>query len=350
MQDGKHSKNHVMSALVRLLPIFALIIPVAILYGIEPRYFEKTWHGRTYELFFLWLCFLELILNWEELRAAKINKLRSLRTAAFMISLLIPTIYVIAGNYYGLNALIVGFAKSSKMVEVAANEMPLAIEYPVFMGLFVLIILLEYGISNLNSYSVPVFFMGIIGGLYIIDDLYPFGVFTPVQLIVPTTTTLAASVLNLMGYQTAIRFSGNFIPVLQVSNLKGSAAFAIGWPCAGVESLLIYTVVILLFLSKTNIRWWQRTIYFVIGAVVTYFINLLRIATIFVLAIDAGWRPGYMPEVVQRFHDYYGMLYSMAWIMTYPLIIIGSQRLWSRIKGRRDAINSNSTTPATKTP
>jgi hypothetical protein len=64
-------------------------------------------------------------------------------------------------------------------------------------------------------------------------------------------------------------------------------------------------------------------VYFVFGAAVTYFINALRIVTIFMIAINGG--------DVGLFHNYYGQLYSLFWIMSYPLMIMGSRALWGRI-------------------
>jgi thaumarchaeosortase len=164
-----------------------------------------------------------------------------------------------------------------------------------------------------------------VAAIHLINILYPYGGFTPFQFIVPTTTRLSASVLNLMGYQTKVLLSpGNPMPTLYAWNSEARWGFQIAWPCAGVESLLIYTIVILLFLKKADIRWIHRIIYFTIGAIVTYFINILRIVTIFTLALNKG--------DIWAFHDYYGMLYSAIWIVSYPLIIIGSRALWSKLK------------------
>jgi thaumarchaeosortase len=200
------------------------------------------------------------------------------------------------------------------------------------MALFVLIVVQEHGASGLKNYSIPALFLGVVGTLYTIDNLSPWGTFTPFQIMVPATTTLASNVLNLMGYQTTVYMTSRpeygLIPNLRAQNSKGWAEFGIAWPCAGIESLLIYTVVVLIFLSKSNIPGRARVGYFVIGAIVTYFINILRIATIFVIAIDAGQNSA----AVQEFHDYYGMLYSTIWIVSYPLIIMGSQLLWERMR------------------
>jgi thaumarchaeosortase len=322
------------SAMIKLAVILSFVAPFSILYVLEPIFFERTWIGRTFYLFFLWLVILEIILSWEELRKSRLERLRSTRTFSFIAALLLPTFYVIVANFLGLNAIITSLAKQNNMAEHYAGLMPLPIEYLVFATLFALMILLAYGTSGLKEFSTSVFFLGIIGVLYTIDNLFPYGKFTPFQLIVPATTTLAANVLSLMGYHTAMFFRTTpeygSMPYLTAANSQGQAwTFGIAWPCSGVESLLIYTVVIVLFLKKSAIPLTHKIVYFAIGAAVTYFINILRIATIFVIAINNGdW---------QIFHDYYGLLYSVSWIISYPMIIVGSQALSGRIRNWRIA-------------
>jgi exosortase/archaeosortase family protein len=325
--------------LIKIAPILSFVIPLLILYYLYPESYEATWKGRTYYIFFIWLIFLELILNWEKIQI-KINKIKSTRFIILIILLLIPTVYVIVANFSGLNTAIINI--SPKHYYPGANPffwaelMPLSAEYLVFGMLFALIILVTYGVKGLNAFSLSLCLILIVGLIYIIDNLYPYGEFTPFQIIVPTTATLAANVLNLMGYQT--KWIGQLFgtPTLMVWNQKGGASFGIAWPCSGIDSLIIYSVTILLFLKNSVFSWKQRTVYFIIGAVITYLINILRIATIFIIAIDYG----VTSSQVQQFHNYYGSLYSITWIITYPLIIIGTQMLWRKTKNRRRKIFS----------
>jgi exosortase/archaeosortase family protein len=211
--------------------------------------------------------------------------------------------------------------------------MPVSFEFLVFAVFFCLTILLAYGTNILTDFSISILFLGTIGMLFTIDLLYPGG--TPLQVFVPVTATLAASILNLMGYGTiySIRNIPGYgpMPYLEVEGFP-RASFGIAWSCAGVESLLIYTLTILLFLKKTDIPWKHRLVYFAIGAVVTYFINALRIVTLFMIAIQKGSSFIVGDYDFQRFHNYYGMLYSITWIVVYPLIIIGSRALWGKLR------------------
>jgi thaumarchaeosortase len=210
--------------------------------------------------------------------------------------------------------------------------MPLSVEYLVLSILFVLIVMLEYGASGLNSFLISPIFLATIGVVYTIDNIYMYGSFSPFQILVPATATLAAMVLSFMGYQ--IQWKGEFsgTPVLHVGSSRGSAEAGIAWPCSGIESLIIYSVTILLFLRNMSIPLKQKLAYFIIGAVVTFFINVLRIVSIFVIAVDTG---GITSSQAQLFHNYYGQLYSIAWIISYPLIIFGSRFLWSKVMNLR---------------
>jgi len=321
--------------LAKLLPVFSFIVPFLILYFLYPNTFEATWKGRTYYLFFLWLVSLEIVLNWEKLQTRNISRLRSIKTIAFIVSLLLPTIYVVVANYCELNTTIVDLARQNNVPW--ADWMPLSMEYLVFGVIFAVISLIEYGKEGLWDFSTSTFLLFAVAAIYLIDNFHPYGQFTPFQILVLPTTILAANALNLMGYQTTQSFISNnpdygSMPYLEVKDFQGAwRGFGIAWPCAGVESLLIYTVTILLFLKKTSMPWKHRIVYFVIGAIVTYFINILRIVTIFVIAANGG--------DIWTFHNYYGQLYSIIWIISYPLIIIGSRVLWGKIRERRAKSN-----------
>ena len=311
------------NTLLKLSPLLAFAAPLLWLYLLHPASFELMWKGRTFQLFFIWLIALELILSWENIQPNKINKPFSVRTVAFITALLLPTVCVVLSNYLGLNAAIADAARQNGVTW--ADSMPLSTEYLVFTVLFCLTVFLQFGKKGLADFSVPAFFLGAVGALYTIDNIYPYGQFTPFQILVPTTATLAAAVLNAMGYQTSLTTAGSMprLTATDPANPLRTATFDIAWPCAGIESLLIFTVVVLLFLKRMPISLKAKIGYFAIGAAVTYLINILRIVAIFTIGMNGG--------DVQTFHFYYGPLYSIAWIVAYPLIILLSQSLWRKI-------------------
>ena len=312
-----------------IMVFLSFAIPLILLYYLHADSFTESWKGRTFYLFFIWLFVLEVILNWEKYRNdTAIRLYTKVRSFFFGVFLFLPTVYVIVSDFLGLNEIILDFSRQFNVEWI--SWMPLSIEYLVFAALFAGIVLLAYGLRGLADFSLSTAILGAIGAIYMIDNLYPYGLFTPFQIFVPTTAMLAANVLNFMGYQTRLIINSS-MPLLQVWNSEGGAQFRIAWPCSGVQSLLIYTLTILLFLKKTDISWIQRGVYLFVGAIVTYFINALRIVSIFVIAANGG---DYL-----LFHDYYGELYSMTWIVSYPLVVIGSRVFWAKMKLRLNTGN-----------
>jgi exosortase/archaeosortase family protein len=313
--------SHYFKALMILLSI---AIPLALLYYLYAPSFDKTFNGRAYYLFFVWLVVLEFALDWDKY-GSKTVTMPVKRTFAFGLALMLPTCYVIVSNFFGFNAVIIDLVRPYGVISPWLDNMPLAIEYIVFAMLFAAIILLAYRLKGLADFSLSIALLGVVGAIHTINVLYPYGQFTPFQFLVPVTASLSADILNLMGYQTRLWLSpNNFTPTLYASNSETVWGGQIAWPCAGIESLLLYTIIILLFLKKANLPWVHRIVYFAVGAAVTYFINILRIVTIYVIGLNKG--------DVWAFHDYYGQLYSAIWIVSYPLAIIGSRTLWSKLK------------------
>lgn len=299
--------------LLKLLPVVSFLAPIIILYALFPNSFETTWKGRSYYFIFIWLATMVVILNWKAMN--KIKSLRSLRTATLAVVSIIPSAYVAYADISGLNSIIADFAQGSNIY--LYQWVPLSVEYFIFAALFGLVVTLLYGVKGLEDFSLPMALLVVIGVIYTIDDVYPFGRFTPLQILVPTTATLASSVLNFFGYQTSFVGSFEGTTVLQASNMTGSATLGIAWPCAGIDGLIIYTVTILLFLKSSPITMRHRLAYFAFGAVVTYLINIFRIAAIFIIAVGQGDYVG--------FHDYYAQLITVIWIVSYMLIITVTQ-------------------------
>ncbi len=330
--------------IIKLLPLFAFVVPLAILYFLNlpgpnlapsSQYsFQLMWKGRTFQLFFVWLIALEFILSWETIKT-KITKHNKAGLIAVAIALLLPTFYVISEYSFGLNSAISSTSFQSGITFYYL--MPLAVEYLVFSVLFGLITFLCFGKKGLRGFALPALFAAIVGIIYTIDNVFPYGKFTPFQLLVPTTAGLAGFVLRLMGY-AVLPGTENGMPTLQVTGSVGTTTtFAIAWPCAGIESLLIYTAVAALFLQRIPLSWKAKIGLFTIGAAVTYCINVLRIASLFIIGTQNFGNIN--APAVQDFHFYYGPLFSLVWIVSYPLIIMVSLGLMR--KNKKEKVDSN---------
>jgi thaumarchaeosortase len=321
--------------LLPLLPLIAFVVPMVWLYFLDAASFESMWKGRTFQLFFVWLIALELILGWESFKETKLSRLRSPRTVALIIAMVLPTVYVWAAYFLDLNNAISNWAFANGLTGDWARAMPVSMEYMAFAVFFIAIVFLAFGRKGIINYGIPAFFMAMVGAIYIIDNVFPYGNFTLFQVFVPTTANAAAAVFNLMGYSTVMTQQTDPVhatmPILTVSGPAGTTQFGIAWPCAGIESFLIYTVVVLLFLKRMPISWKAKLGYFAFGAIITYFINIARIVTIFFI----GMQYGAASLAVDEFHKYYGPLYSITWIIAYPLLIFLVQGLWRRYRNNK---------------
>ena len=72
--------------------------------------------------------------------------------------------------------------------------------------------------------------------------------------------------------------------------------------------------------KKSEFSTLRKFVYFIVGAIGTYFFNILRIVTYFIILKDSG------QTVAQTFHDVYGELYSVIWILMYMLLVISIER------------------------
>jgi len=214
-----------------------------------------------------------------------------------------------------------------------AERMPLSIEYLVFATLFLTANVIEYGKTSFTYFSISAVFLFIIGTIYLLDNLYPYGQLTPLQLLVLLTTILVAKMLNFLGYQTLIK---NYYKSL---SRMDAYLDCLGSRRALKDCQFWYRLVMcwsgkshnlyrhnLIISKNSKFSSMQKFAYFIFGAIVTYLINILRVTTIFVLGINYGINS----SEVWKFHDFYGQLYSITWILSYPLIIIRSQALWKK--------------------
>lgn len=337
------------------LPIFLLILFIAAiallmvldyldieslsLFNTRGFYFDYTWKGRLFLLFFLWLFVLEF-LNIkkppEDLEAQPKNYIRIILALIFAS---LPLIYVIGVNFLGLSQTVIDIGEAFRgdyWSEYAPDpyftlhvDWVLVVEYFLFTISFLASTLLAYGKQGFRNFSIT---LGLIAGItlvYMLDTFYPYGLFRPFQLVTLPTAALAAGFLEIIGY----RFSFSYLPgasstptirLYTPPNAEG-VSYSVGnvgiaWPCAGVHSLFLYTLIALLLFKRSEITRFRKLMYFVIGAIGTYLFNILRIVTYFVILYDNG------KEVAQTFHDVYGELYSVIWILLYMLLVISIEK------------------------
>ena len=321
-------KNVLLEHTRPLIIVSSSVLLVSLLYLFNPTIFEEVWKGYLPLLIFLWLVLLEIILNWNrplQKPRSSLTGFKAVLTAVFGMA---PTIYVLAYFLSDLDQFVLNVGSFAGLSGwFLETSWPISLQYLVSATFFTLLLLLLYRREGLRRFSVSTFFIWSFGAFYIMDTFYPYGKVTVLQNIVPWIVGVVTLTLSPMGYDIQYNSTNYLLTV----DKPGSYIFRaqVYWPCAGVYSLFIYTFVILLFLKGTAISLKGKVIYFIAGAVGTFFVNALRVATICKLAVDQGQDAGRM------FHTYYGELFFIAWIIIYPIIILGSRKLWMKLSSMK---------------
>jgi thaumarchaeosortase len=298
----------------------------------ESFVFELTWKGRMFLLVFLWIMLIESAMDWRKLVDEK-PKNRYIILAS-LICALIPTIYVLATNFFGLDLTILRIGHDVFGIHSVSGQnepwdflhlqWPVSCEYIVFAVFFISAVILAYKTKGLKALSISLTLLGGIGVAYMFDTIYPFGVFKPLQAFALPTAAVTTALFDLLGYTVRLSFptyaAGSALPSLTVVVGGKSASAAIAWACAGVQSLLLYVVVILVFFKKADISAFRKLAYFIIGLFGTFFVNVLRVFSILIVMLNYGNEAG------TSFHNTYGEIYSVIWIFLFILLIGCIQR------------------------
>jgi len=297
------------------------------MYFNENFVFELTWKGRMFLLVFLWILLVESVIDWKKLMEEKPES-RSVMLASIVCAF-VPTVYVLATSFFGfdLTVLRIGQEVFGIRSVTSANEpwdflhlqWPISCEYLVFAVFFISAVMLAYRTRGLKSLSISLTLLGGIGVAYMFDTIYPFGIFRPLQAFALPTAAVAAALFDLLGYTVRLVFPvysvESYLPALTVTAGERTASVTIAWACAGVQSLLLYLVIILVFFKKADISAFRKLAYFIIGLFGTFFVNVLRVFSILIVMLDSGKEAG------EIFHNTYGEIYSVIWILLFILLI-----------------------------
>jgi len=193
-------------------------------------------------------------------------------------------------------------------------DWPIAFESMIFAFFFILSVWLLQNLDGLKRFKVSLFFIGAIATFFMEDTFYHWGAIF-LQLFVPAIASTAALFLNMLGYTTitTVYADGYLLAIRKMGGYPVN--LLVYWPCAGVHSLIIYTFVILLLFSNLEISSKRKIIYSVVGAFGTFMANILRIVSIGTIGVNTG------PEASRLFHEYYGELFFVVWIVAYLIAV-----------------------------
>jgi len=327
----KNSRIFLLLSKVPLTPQDAfpllVVIPLAGFYFIRPAImFELTWIGYAaliYAAFFV-------ILTWLYYRMApKEEKRAETRVAWPQVILFLAGISVYQLLLYGteLPQLIyrAGVALGLRDAPTPALSLnwTVSIDFIVFTVYTVGLTTSFFNVKSLKYFLGPIIYSVALISAFLIDAAYPLGKITVLQQWVPAIVFLVANFLRALRVNVTYSKDVLYTP---------SGVIVVGWPCAGIHSLLIYTAVAYSFLQTLEISKVRKLIYLIIGFFGTYMINILRIAVIIFGNYYFNWD-------IYMMHYYAGELFFIVWIVVFLFLVIMTER--RRVKAKK-------TTPASK--
>jgi thaumarchaeosortase len=167
-----------------------------------------------------------------------------------------------------------------------------------------------------------VFITGIVVILSL-DAFFPKDTLGPLQYIVPIYLQIDEAVIRLI--DSSIMDLGPDGPLvsardnmLTLNGLQGSMNLIVFWPSAGVHSMIIYSLIMLIFFLKMRIPLKRKLTYFVIGTIGTTVINIIRILSLslFALIVSAN------PISWQSFHSIAGEIIFIPWLFIYVYSVL----------------------------
>jgi thaumarchaeosortase len=181
-----------------------------------------------------------------------------------------------------------------------------------------------YSARSVRFMMLPVIYLVGLGILDVMDAYFPEDSLAFLQVWVYLIWNVVVFLLSLMGFHTNVDVDTANLNrpslILRGNQLflwgyKGFVGLAIYWPSSGVVSMIIYSLVILVLMVKLDAPRKRKVVYAVIGAVGTYFVNVIRI-TLIVLYIT------YVSSNFAAFHASIGEVLFIAWIFIYLLAVI----------------------------
>ena len=163
-----------------------------------------------------------------------------------------------------------------------------------------------------------------------LDAFFPYDTLGPLQAIVPFYLQIDQYVIRFINDH--IMNVGSTIPVtangnlLMLNGLHGPFALKVFWPSAGVQSIIIYSLVMLAFLLKMDIPVRRKLVYFGFGIIGTASVNVIRIISLslFALMITTDIKQW------EAFHSLAGEIMFLPWLGVYLASVMWLEKVHLR--------------------
>lgn len=306
--------------------IFASILPLLGVLLYDSESFILGWNeGRSGLLFGAFF----LLMEWQEARNFLTVKLTRKRETAFALCIALLTLFFIAVYAFDLHAVVAEAGKTFNVQnDTFLKNWVWLWEYIVLAAYILGIATSLFSVRSISKFSVPFVYLLGMASILLLDGVYPYESLGFLQGMVPMITEIVVGLLWLSGVYimrspelNAPRPSVQIIDnMLSIRGTTGYMNLLMYWPCVGILSMLIYSLIIIILMVKLEATLKRKIIYAAVGAVGTFFTNILRIFSI-------TYYVAYISVDIKIFHENIGEVLFLFWIIAFLMIVTQSE-IW----------------------
>ena len=286
-----------------ILSILLIASPILFVLAVYPDSFSMSWNqGRGGFLFGLAFIVAEII---------GIKFIVSKRRLIFGIPLAAVTIIYFVLLDFGLHDYIINAAP--------AFNVQLIYSWEWFWDFLVITIfaisasILMFGKKWIRIVIAGPVFLGGSAIILSLDAFFPYDTLGPLQYFVPHLVQTNVWIINALDLGVATARDN----LMFLRGDHGPFALQVFWPSAGVHSVVIYSLVMMAFLLKMNIKQNRKFMYFGLGILGTIIINLIRIFSLSVFALKVSTNPVEFEE----YHSVAGEIMFLPWLFAFLLVV-----------------------------
>jgi thaumarchaeosortase len=289
-------------------------VPIIFLFIVAPQTFELSWAGfgklgrggLAFVLFFLGFDLLDF-------KKAKIQW-TTLRKIATAVTVTAATIYFIeVGLGQDVTNFIYSIGRSLGASGDVSNSFLMATDYIAMSIYLTVLTTILFSIKAIRRVVTPIVFSLGMLVFYILDAFFPYGSLGPLQFWANFIVAGVAFLAKIFGLPIY-----GFTNHLTIEGLHGYYRLVVYWPSVGVQSILIYSVVMIVIAAKLQAPLIRKVIYAAVGIGGTILLNVVRIFTISYY----GYVYATSGQQLDAFHNAVGEVLFPIWIVVFLVLIL----------------------------
>ena len=289
-------------------------IPVLFLFIIAPQTFELNWAGFG-KLGRGGLFFVLFFLGFDLLDLPKIQVQWSLKrkVAGAVIVLVAVAYFLEVGLGQEFTGLIFDLGRMLGASGDVSNSFLMATDYVADSIYLAALTGVLFGLGMIRRVITPIVFASGMLVFYLLDAFFPYGSLGPLQFWANFIVAGVAVLSKLFGLPI-----DGFTNHLNISGLHGYFRLVVYWPSVGVQSILIYSVVMVVIAAKLQAPRMRKLIYALVGISGTILLNVVRIFSI----AYYGYAYATTGQQLDAFHNAIGEILFPIWIIVFLMLII----------------------------